>query len=415
MRIALISEQASPLAALGGIDAGRQNIYVAHVAHCLVKLGHSVDVYTRRDDVRQPPVVQVEPGLRVLQLAAGPARFVPNGELRRYLPEFADCCEHLCASGPGYDVAHANFYMAGGVALQLKRNLGLPFVLSLHRLGLVQCERSHHAIASEQAIVREAAAIIVGCAQDHADLVRLHGADTTKMTILPYGFEHAQCATLGRADARRELGLDPGAFIVLQPARLAPREGIENLVRAMALLPRRVRPGLLVVDAGSGAPNEQANAEITRLRGIARALAVEDLPSFIGSQPRHRWPLYCAASNVLVSMPWHATHASASLEAMACGTPVIVSAAGSLQHSVVDGLTGYVVPPNDPQALAEHLLYLHAHPALAHALGAAGMRHAHTLHEWEHVSAQLRATYRDLTAACAPSAPRATATASCAA
>jgi hypothetical protein len=49
MRIALISEHASPLAALGGVDAGGQNIYVAHVAQCLVDEGHTVDVFTRRD------------------------------------------------------------------------------------------------------------------------------------------------------------------------------------------------------------------------------------------------------------------------------------------------------------------------------------------------------------------------------
>ena len=66
MRIALISEHASPLAAIGGVDAGGQNIYVAHVAQCLVNEGHTVDVFTRRDDEQQQPVVYVKPGLRVL-------------------------------------------------------------------------------------------------------------------------------------------------------------------------------------------------------------------------------------------------------------------------------------------------------------------------------------------------------------
>ena len=119
MRIALISEHASPLAAIGGIDAGGQNIYVAHVAECLVKQGHTVDVFTRRDSEDQAAVVYVKPGLRVLHVPAGPACFVPKEQLLQYMPQFAEACIALCRAGLHYDVVHANFFMSGQVALQL--------------------------------------------------------------------------------------------------------------------------------------------------------------------------------------------------------------------------------------------------------------------------------------------------------
>jgi glycosyl transferase family 4 len=78
LRIALISEHASPLAPLGGTDAGGQNVYAAHVARCLAAKGHEVDVLTRRDAPQLPAAVDVRPGMRVLHIDAGPATHMPK-------------------------------------------------------------------------------------------------------------------------------------------------------------------------------------------------------------------------------------------------------------------------------------------------------------------------------------------------
>src|SRR5687767_10051909 len=93
MRIALISEHASPLATLGGVDAGGQNIYVANVAQCLARAGHHVDVLTRRDSPHLPQVVDLRPGARVIHIDAGPASFVPKEKLLAYMPAFARASE----------------------------------------------------------------------------------------------------------------------------------------------------------------------------------------------------------------------------------------------------------------------------------------------------------------------------------
>jgi D-inositol-3-phosphate glycosyltransferase len=405
MRIALISEHASPLAALGGIDAGGENIHVTHVARCLVKLGHSVDVFTRRDDAQQPAVVQAGPCLRVLHIPAGPAEFVPHQKMPRYMPEFTDFCEHLCAAGPDYDAVHASCFTSARVALQLKRRLGLPLVITVDALDAAASE------AQQQVLVNEADAIIAECPQILADLERLYDADAARMTLVPRGFDPAEFAPMDRGDARRELGLDPSSFIVLQLADLVPREGIENVVRAMARLPRRVSSRLLVVRGDPDPPDEHMTPEVGRLRGIAKQIGVDDIVRFAGCTSHNRLRMYYAACNVFVSTPWcDPPSSTALLEAMACGAPVVASAVGSLQDCVVDGLTGYLVPPNDPQALAEHLLYLQAHPALAHAFGTAGIRRAHALFTWDRVTAQLLATYQELPDARSKASRRAAAT-----
>src|SRR5262249_46341196 len=85
LRVALISEHASPLATIGGVDAGGQNVYVAHVARQLAKAGHRVDVLTRRDSPELPTVVDWLPGVRVLHLDAGPPSAVPKEELLQHM------------------------------------------------------------------------------------------------------------------------------------------------------------------------------------------------------------------------------------------------------------------------------------------------------------------------------------------
>lgn len=403
LKIALISEHASPLATLGGVDAGGQNIYVMHVAQCLARAGHQVDVFTRRDDPALPTVVHLRPGLRVIHIDAGPARFVPKEQLLQHMPEFARACEVLCRNAGGYDVVHANFFMSGWVALQLKQALGLPFAITFHALGLVRREHQGGAdafpeerIEIEKTLVEEADCIIAECPQDQDDLVRLYGADEQKMVMVPCGFDAAEFAPMDRSAARRQLGLDEQEFVVLQLGRMVPRKGVDNVVRSLAHLDADLPVRLLVVGGESDRPDEAVTPEIGRLRRIAEELGVQDRVTFTGRRQRQDLRSYYCAADVFVTTPWYEPFGITPLEAMACGTPVVGSAVGGIQYTVMDGVTGYLVPPHDPTALAERLAHLQANPALARALGRAGIRRARAMFTWDRVAAQLAATFSTL-------------------
>lgn len=413
MKIALISEHASPLATLGGVDAGGQNIYVMHVAQCLARAGHEVDVFTRRDDDTLPTVVHLRPGLRVIHIDAGPARFVPKEQLLQHMPEFARACEVLCRNAGGYDVVHANFFMSGWVALHLKHTLGLPFAITFHALGLVRREHQRSAdafplerIDIERTLVQEADCIVAECPQDRSDLIRLYGADPGKTVMVPCGFDPEEFGPMDRLAARRALGLDPDEFIVLQLGRLVPRKGIDNVIRAMAHLEDKVPSRLLVVGGESDVPDEAVTPEIGRLRGIAREAGVEARVTFTGRRQRHELRRYYCAADVFVTTPWYEPFGITPLEAMACGAPVVGSAVGGIQYTVMQGVTGYLVPAHDPPALAERLAALQANPALARALGRAGIRRARSMFTWDRVATQLAAVLASLrgTAVPAPSA-----------
>src|SRR3982750_2110441 len=129
-RVALISEHASPLATLGGVDSGGQNVYVGQVAKNLAGMGYAVDVFTRRDSAHLPEVAQWVDGVRIIHVTAGPAAVVPKEELLPYMDEFTAYVLRFCKwPRKPYDLVHANFWMSGLVAAEIKKATGTPFVI----------------------------------------------------------------------------------------------------------------------------------------------------------------------------------------------------------------------------------------------------------------------------------------------
>ncbi|WP_425462746.1 glycosyltransferase family 4 protein [Methylibium rhizosphaerae] len=406
LRIAMISEHASPLALLGGVDAGGQNLYVAHMAECLARAGHRVDVFTRRDSRDVPAVVRMKPRLRVLHIPAGRPGFIPKEQLLPYMPQFCDACERICGERMHYDVVHANFFMSGWVALQLKRRLGLPFAITFHALGLVRREHQRQAdgfplqrIDIERQLVREADCVVAECPQDELDLVRLYGAQPQRLAMVPCGYDPAEFQPMDRQKARASLGLAEHEFVLLQLGRLVPRKGIDNVIRALKQLPAHVPARLLVVGGESDEPDETVTPEIGRLRGIARELGVAAQVQFVGRRQRHELGRYYAACDVFVTTPWYEPFGITPLEAMACATPVVGSAVGGIQYTVLHGVTGQLVPPHDPQALARCLAELHDNPALARAMGRAGLERVRSTFTWERVAEQLAMALQDVSLA----------------
>jgi glycosyltransferase involved in cell wall biosynthesis len=403
MRIALISEHASPLAACGSVDAGGQNVYVAQVAHGLARMGHSVDVFTRRDDPRQASVVDVEPGYRVLHVTAGPATHVPKEALLPHMAEFARRIERTCRHRAPYDVAHANFFMSGLAAMRLRAALGTPLVVTFHALGLVRREHQRESdtfpparIAIETAVARAADRIVAECPQDRDDLVRLYGAPPERIVEVPCGFDRREFGPLDRDATRARLGIAPDEFVVLQLGRLVPRKGIDNVIRAIGRLraTHGIAARLLVVGGNGDTPDASHTPEIARLQAIASEAGVADRVVFTGRRDRAALRAYYCAADVFVTTPWYEPFGITPLEAMACGTPVIGAAVGGIKHTVVDGVTGFLVPPHAPDALAERLACLARNRALARAMGRAGMRRARSLFTWEQVAAALADAYR---------------------
>lgn len=402
LRIALISEHASPLALMGGVDAGGQNVYVNHVARCLGMMGHQVDVYTRQDDPDLPPTVAMAPGVAVHHVVAGPKQFVPKEQLLPYMFEFAMRMRQAMSSHT-YDLMHANFFMSGLAALRIKAATHLPLVMTFHALGLVRRQHQPESdafpaerIDIERLLLDEADVVVAECPQDESDLVQLYGADRSRLTIVPCGIDTAEIHPMPQAQARAQLGLRPDEFIILQLGRMVPRKGIDNVIRALSHLPSHMNARLIVVGGDSREPDPLRTPEIARLMEVARHCGVSDRVQFTGHRQRRELRAYYGAADVFVTTPWYEPFGITPLEAMASGLPVIGARVGGIQHSVVDRVTGLLVPPKDAAALASALCQIKRDPARARQMGQAGLRRVHDQFTWHRVAAQLEAVYRSV-------------------
>lgn len=406
-RIALISEHASPLAVLGGVDSGGQNVYVGQLARHLAAIGYEVDVLTRRDSELLPEVVDWVRGVRIVHVPAGPPRFVRKEELLPTMDPFLSYAYQV-AQTRGYDLVHANFWMSGLVAANLKQALGIPFVVTFHALGRVRREHQGEAdqfpdvrFDIEDRIVAEADRIIAECPQDEADLIRLYNADPGRIAIIPCGFDPDEFQPINKVLARVALGLPPDEHIVLQLGRMVPRKGVDNVIRGFGRLVRRhhIPARLLIVGGESDDPDPDATPEIGRLQAVAEEEGVADRVTFVGRRGRETLNYYYSAADVFVSTPWYEPFGITPLEAMASGTPVIGSNVGGIKFTVRDGETGYLVPPQDPDALGERLAYLYKNPKLLSVFRNHAIRRANDLFTWERVAFAMTALYEEVVTA----------------
>jgi D-inositol-3-phosphate glycosyltransferase len=407
--VALISEHASPLSLLGGVDSGGQNVYVAQLARHLGRLGVAVDVFTRRDSQALPNIVSLDDGVRVIHVPAGPAEYVRKEELLPHMAEFTDFMLWFMNSPQSdrrvYDLLHANFWMSGLVAADLKRATGIPFAITFHALGRVRRQYQRSAdgfpderFAIEDRLVAEADAIVAECPQDEQDLRQLYHADPARIKVIPCGFDPGEFWRVDRGQARAELGIEPNERLILQVGRMVPRKGVDTVVRGLARLVygQGIPARLLIVGGESDDPDPALTPEIGRLLQVAEEEQIRDRVMFAGRKDRDRLKYYYSAADVFVTMPWYEPFGITPLEAMACGTPVIGANVGGVKYSIANGETGYLVPANDADALAERLAYLFRNPSLLHVLGQQALVRAREQFTWERIARLMTDLYSEV-------------------
>ncbi len=230
---------------------------------------------------------------------------------------------------------------------------------------------------------------IVALSRMNRDLLVELGADPKKVVLVPNGVAHAEIGAVPHEDRRRALGLSPDRFVLLTVGRASPVTRIDLLFRALAIA-RAEAPQLRCVSVG---PKE-------KLAAAARRAGVEEIvlpvgPVAAGGEPPapELVHLYRAA-DLYVSVSHVESFGNAALEALACGTPVLVTR----RHGVRDVLTGesgFVAEEETPEALARVLVEL---ATRRHELneGRAAIRASVAHLTWDNAAARLREVYLSL-------------------
>ena len=176
---------------------------------------------------------------------------------------------------------------------------------------------------------------------------------------------------------------------LLTAADLNERAPLETLLRALSRVPGAE---LLVVGGPERADLPNYGAYVS-LAAFAGTLGVSDRVIFTGKVDHSEMPGLLRSADLVVSTCQYEPSGTTSLQAMACGTPVIAPPVGGHMDAVVDGTTGILIPPGRPALLAQRIRQLLAHPMLIEAYGVAAADRAKSRYSWDRIADETLAVY----------------------
>ncbi|MCJ7736116.1 MAG: glycosyltransferase [Anaerolineae bacterium] len=410
LRIALLSIHTCPLAVLGGKETGGMNVYVRDLAREYARRGHLVDVYTRAQNPNLPRVSRrLGSRARVIHVPTGPEMPYDKHEVYDHLPEFVERVEDRVRSEDiHYDILHSHYWLSGAAAYELRKLWGTPIVHMFHTLGKMKnivAQRPEELetgrrIQTETDIVHFADALIAATPAEQRQLVDLYGADPERIHVISPGVDTERFYPLPVGHAKERIGICSGQKTILFVGRIEPLKGIDSLLRAIALVLDR-RPqwrGKVCLPIIGGDPDRgHENAEMERLQALRDELGIGDVVTFLGAKDQDTLPYYYSAAEMVVMPSDYESFGMVALEAMACGTPVIVSDVGGLAFLVKDGRTGYRVPARDVAGLADRILRLLDDDALRRTVGYRASCWAES-YAWPNIAGEIEGVYAELLA-----------------
>jgi len=373
MNIAILSYHTCPLATLGGKDTGGMNVYVRDLTRYLGRLGVHADVFTRSQDEHVPHVLHdLGCGNRVVHVPAGAETPLPKVELKKYIPEFITGINAFAQSkNIQYDLIHSHYWLSGLAAAELGKTWKKPVVHMFHTLALLKNQiaktpdelESDVRIEGEREVIEIADKLVAATEDEKKQLTNRYSAPAGKIAVIPPGVDITRFYPIPADEAKEFIGIPRDERMLLFVGRIEPLKGIDILIRAIAQLRHAdvlsECPHYLYIIGGEPEPgSKDMNKEMRRLQNLCQELGVGDLVIFLGKRDQDTLQYYYSAAEIVVMPSHYESFGMVALEAMACGTPVIATQVGGLQHLVQNEKTGFTIPNDNVEILEERLTQL---------------------------------------------------------
>ena len=384
--MAMLMVHSCPLEQAGIGDAGGMNIYVAESAARMAAQGVEVDIFTRRDHLDLPEVVELSPGVNVHHLDAGHDLHWTKEQVPAHFNELTAEFKKALSSDKSYDLIHSHYWLSGKVAMPVAKELKLPLVHTMHtmarvkNLNLAEGERPEPMIRvqGETQIVAAANALTANTDAEAASLVSLYDSCPDTVRVVTPGVDlYNFTPGAGRAAARKEIGIEADTHVITFVGRIQPHKGPDVLIQSIAEMVSHsphLRPKLRVFIIGGASGIN--GSEVERLKELVSWLNIADVISFSPPVPRTELPNWYRAADLVCVPSYSESFGLVALEAQACGTPVVATAVGGLRTAVADGISGVLVDGHDPRAWSSVLARLLQEPQRRVLLSMGAIEHA---------------------------------------
>jgi mannosylfructose-phosphate synthase len=391
-------------AELGLPDTGGQVVYVLELSASLARGGRKVDIFTRRFE-GQPAIEQIAENVRIVRIAAGGPDLIRKEQMFEVVPEWVTGAEaFIRQDGLEYDLIDSHYWDAGLAGVGLSDRLGVPHIHTPHSIGSWKrdnlegdpetLERQYNfarRIRDEKAIYAAADAVVATTPQQQRLLVgQPYAVEPRKVVVVTPGFDHARffpVSSTKRDAIRRGLGVD--GPLVLALGRIAFNKGYDLLIRAMPSVTERVPRARLRLAIGSTSPTEGEMRQVADLRRLAEGLGVGDHVEFADHIPDEALADTYRAADVFVLSSRYEPFGMTAIEAMACGTPTVVTTSGGLWEMLTWGAEALYATPSDATELGHAISTILRYQDVAGQLSMGGALLARAEFTWSQVARRL--------------------------
>ncbi len=419
-RIAMVSTHGYVAATppLGAADTGGQVVYVLELAKKLALLGYQVDVWTRRFE-DQPELEYVADRVRIVRVPCGGREFVGKEYLCDHLPEWNEhALRFIRRHGLNYRFFNSHYWDAGLAAQHLCQVLDVPHVHTPHSLGIwkqrqmeadfpesrAEFEQRYNfarRIQDERQLYADCDIVIATTPQQLDLIVRDYDVPAEKVRMVPPGYDDHRffpVSESSRAAIRQRLGFE--GKVVLALGRLARNKGYDLLIDAFALVAARHPDAVLHLAVGGAEMNPRELALLAELRTRAEQSGCGERIRFGSFVADADLADYYRAADLFVLGSRYEPFGMTAIEAMASGTPTVVTVHGGLYRALSFGRHALFADPFDREDLGITMAKIFRHPRLRTRLARMGAHKARSLFTWTGIAHQLVAAVEQrLTAA----------------
>jgi mannosylfructose-phosphate synthase len=408
-RIAMISTHGyvSAQPPLGAADTGGQVVYVLELAKKLGQLGHDVDIWTRRFE-DQPEQDQINDRVRVLRMPCGGRNFIPKEYLHEHLMEWGEhALRFIKKHRLRYLFINSHYWDAGVAGQRLAEALDIPHVHTPHSLGLwkqrqmqtdyperadsFEKEFNFSARIQHETILYRTCDLVVATTPPQLDMISEdYGIPGERVHMIPPGYDDNRFFPVSEASRqliRRRLGYTRPTVLAL--GRLATNKGYDLLLKAFAVLAKRDPEALLHLAVGGTRTDPQEKRILGELKALTQKLDLTKRVKFTSHIPDAALADHYRSADLFVLSSRYEPFGMTAIEAMACGTPTLVTIHGGLFRAVTFGRHALYADPFDKEDLGIMMHKVFQHPRVAGRLSRMGAHKARSLFTWTGIAQQL--------------------------
>lgn len=392
---------------LGAADTGGQVVFVIELAKKLAQLGFEVDIWTRQFE-DQPAIDIINERVRVLRVPCGGQKFIEKEYLVRHLGEWAEnALRFINKRQLKYQFFNSHYWDAGYATQRMAEALNVPHVHTPHSLGiwkkqLMDKDSPDNAanfdkkynftqrINEETQLYRNCDEVIATTPDQLDMIVKDYGAPAERVSMIPPGYDDNRffpVSASSRTAIRQRFGFE--GKVILAIGRLARNKGYDLLIDAFSVVATRIPDAFLHLAVGGTQLKPDEQEILDELIALTAKLGLVDRIKFTGFVADTDMADLYRAADVFVLSSRYEPFGMTTIEAMACGTPAVVTTHGGLYRAVTFGRHALYADSFDKEDLGITIVKVLRHPRLAARLSRMGAHKARSLFTWTGIAQQL--------------------------